>query len=103
MGRLEIQGIVSEKTGEPLIQFRQLDDNGKLIVGWQSGVVEAREMAHQVVEASVNAVYDAAIVAWAKEIFPNEWEDVSGKMLTIIRRYRADAWGLPDQPKDWRV
>lgn len=102
MGRLEIQGIVSSKTGEPLVQFRQLSDEGELLVGWQSGVLEAREMAQQVVEAAMNAVYDASIVAWAKEGFPDEWEDVSAKMLTVIRRYRADAWGLPDMPEDWR-
>jgi hypothetical protein len=102
MGRLEVQGIVSAKTDEPLVQFRQLDDDGKLVVGWQTGVMEAREMAQQVVEAAMNAVYDAAIVAWAKEFWPDEWQDISAKMLTMMRRYRADAWGLPDQPDDWR-
>jgi len=103
MGRLEVQGIVSVKTSEPLVQFRQLEDDGKLVVGWQTGVLEAREMAQQVVEAASNAVYDAAIVAWAKENWPDEWQDISAKMLTMMRRYRADAWGLPDQPEDWRV
>jgi hypothetical protein len=101
MGRLEVQGIVSSKTDEPLVQFRQLDDDGQLVIGWQTGVIEAREMAQQVVEAASNAVYDAAIVAWAKEAYPDDWQDVSVKMLTIFRRYRADSWGLPDQPKDW--
>jgi hypothetical protein len=102
MGRLEVQGIVSVKTGEPLVQFRQLDDNGALLVGWQTGVLEAREMAQQVQEAATNAVYDAAMVAWAKEVFPDEWEETVGGLLPIIRKYRADAWGLPDQPEDWR-
>jgi hypothetical protein len=102
MGRLEVQGIVSSKTGEPLVQFRQLDEDGTLIVGWQSGVLEAREMAQQVVEAASNAVYDAALIAWSKEMWPGEWEEMVAKLLPIIRTYRADAWGLPDQPEDWR-
>lgn len=102
MGRLEVQGIVSVKTNEPLVQFRQLEDDGKLIVGWQVGVLEAREMSQQIVEAASNAVYDAAIVAWAKENWPDDWQNISAKMLTMMRRYRADAWGLPDQPEDWR-
>lgn len=102
MGRLEVQGIVSSKTGEPLVQFRQLDDEGKFVVGWQSGVIETREMAQQIVEAASNAVYDAALIAWTKEMWPGEWEEMAAKMLTVIRTYRADAWGLPDKPSDWR-
>jgi hypothetical protein len=102
MGRLEVQGIVSFKTGEPIIQFRQLDDNGVEQAMWQAPPVDAREMAQQIVEASMNAVYDAAIVSWAKTTWPDDWEDIAGKMLTLIRHYRADAWGLPDQPDDWR-
>lgn len=101
MGRLEVQGIVSAETNVPLVQFRQLDDDGKLQVGWQSGVIEAREMAQQVVEAAMNAVYDAAIVAWAKEMWPDD-ETMGPRMLMLIRDYRADHWGLPDQPDDWR-
>lgn len=102
MGRLEVQGIVSVKTGEPLVQFRQLDEEGRVVIGWQSGVLEAREMAQQVQEAAANAVYDAALVAWAKEAFPDNSEEVAAGILPIIRKYRADAWGLPDQPEDWR-
>lgn len=101
MGRLEVQGIVSVKTGEPLVQFRQLDDDGKLEIGWQNGVADAREMAQQIVEAAMNAVYDAAIVAWANETWPDD-ETMSARLLTLIREYRADTWGLPDQPDDWR-
>jgi hypothetical protein len=102
MGRLEVQGIVSSKTDEPLVQFRQLDDDGKLVVGWQTSVGEAREMAQQVVEAAMNATYDAAIVAWAKETWPDD-PNMGGRMLMLIRDYRADAWGLPDQPDDWTL
>jgi hypothetical protein len=101
MGRLEVQGIVSARDGLPRVQFRQLDDNGKEVVGWQSEVIEAREMAQQIVEAAMNAVYDAAIIAWAKEVWPDD-EMMGARMLSLIRDYRSDHWGLPDQPEDWR-
>ena len=101
MGRLEVQGIVSAKTGEPLVQFRQLDDDGQLQAGWQVPPADAREMAQQVVEAAMNAVYDAALIAWAKEAWPDD-EEMGARIVDLIRRYRADAWGLPDQPEDWR-
>lgn len=101
MGHLEVQGIVSAQTGEPLVQFRQLDDDGELQAGWQAVPVDAREMAQQIVEAAMNAVYDAALWTWAKEIWPDDPE-MGWRMLDLIRRYRADIWGLPDQPKDWR-
>jgi hypothetical protein len=99
-GRLEVQGIVSAKTGEPLVQFRQVE-NGKVVAEWQAPPVDAREMAQMVVEAAMNAVYDAAIIAWAKETWPDD-EMMGARMLNLIRDYRADTWGLPDQPKDWR-
>src|SRR4029077_19556176 len=101
MGRLEVQGIVSSKDGLPYVQFRQLDDDGKLIVGWQTEIIEAREMAQQVIEAAINAVYDASIISWARKIWPED-EEMGSRMLMMIRNYRSDQWGLPDQPKDWR-
>jgi hypothetical protein len=99
-GRLEVQGIVSNKTGEPLVQFRQVE-NGTAVAEWQAPVVDAREMAQQIVEAAMNATYDAAIVAWARDTWPEDSEQMIYGMLTIIRQYRADTWGLPDQPDDW--
>jgi hypothetical protein len=102
MGRLEIQGIVSHKDGLPRVQFRQLDDKGKLEAGWESEIIEAREMAQQILEAVMNAIYDASIVTWVKEMDPANWEETSAKILTMIRTHRADRWGLPDQPEDWR-
>ena len=101
MGRLEVQGIVSANTGEPLVQFRQVEDDGTVSAEWQAVPADAREMAQQVVEAAMNAVYDAAIIAWAKETWPDD-EMMGARMLMLIRDYRADSWGLPDQPKDWR-
>lgn len=100
MGRLAIQGIVSTKTGEPLVQIRQLDDDDNEEYGFQVGVFEAREIAQHILEASMNAVYDAALIAWAKEVFP-EHEVFGPRMVVSIREFRADKWGLPDQPKDW--
>jgi hypothetical protein len=102
MGRLEVQGIVSSQTGEPLVQFRQLDDDGKFISGWQADIIDAREMAQEVIEAVTNAVYDAALIAWTKEMWPDAWEDMAAQLLPAIRSYRADRWGLPDNPDDWR-
>jgi hypothetical protein len=99
-GKLEVQGIVSVKTGEPLVQFRQVE-NDEVVAEWQAPPADAREMAQMVVEAAMNAVYDAAIIAWAKETWPDD-EMMGARMLTLIRDYRADTWGLPDQPKDWR-
>jgi hypothetical protein len=95
-----VQGIVSTKTGEPLVQVRQLDDDGNEQFGFQVGPMEAREMAQNFVEASMNAVYDAALIAWAKETFPDH-EEFGPRMVGSIRDFRADKWGLPDQPKDW--
>jgi hypothetical protein len=101
MGRLEVQGIVSQRDGVPRVQFRQLDDDDKIEAMWQAEIIEAREMAQQITEAVMNAVYDAAIIAWAKEMWPED-ETMGARMLTLIRDYRADHWGLPDRPEDWR-
>jgi hypothetical protein len=101
MGRLEVQGIVSAKTGEPVVQFRQLDDDDREEAAWQASPLEAREMAQQAVEAAMNAVYDAALFAWARENWPDDL-NMAAAMLDVIRRYRADTWGMPDRPDDWR-
>jgi hypothetical protein len=100
-GRLEVQGIVSALTDEPIVQFRSVDEDGRVIAEWQAGVADAREMAQMVVEAAMNATYDAALVAWAKETWPED-EMMGARILTLVRKYRADTWGLPDQPEEWR-
>ena len=64
-GRLEVQGIVSVKDGMPRVQFRQIED-GEIKAEWQADVLEAREMAQQILEAAMNATYDAALVSWCK-------------------------------------
>lgn len=98
---IEVQGIVSNEKGLPFVQFRQLNDDGELEFHLQLTPLDAREFALKTVEASMNAVYDAALVAWAKEIHPDD-PDFGPKMLMIIRQYRSDIWGLPSQPEDWR-
>lgn len=100
-GRLEVQGIVSHKTGEPLVQFRQVVDD-EVTAEWQAPVADAREMAQQVVEAAMNATYDAALVSFCKEFWPDEPERMAAILLTAVRTHRADTWGLPDKPDDWR-
>jgi hypothetical protein len=99
VGRFEVQGVVSMKTGEPLVQFRQLDDNDVEESGFQVSPAEAREIAQNIQEAATNAVYDAALIAWAKE---RDDEEMGVMLVDLIRRFRADKWGLPDRPEDWR-
>lgn len=101
MARLEVQGIVSMANGLPMIQCRQLDDEGNLESQFQFSPAEAREVAQNIIEASFNAVYDAALIAWAKEASP-EQPEMGPQMVALIRQFRADKWGLPDQPEDWR-
>jgi len=101
MGRFEVQGIVSAQTGEPLVQLRQLDDNDVLEAGFQCSPAEARELAQNIQEAAANAVYDAALISWTKDL--PDGENMGPVLVDIIRRHRADRWGLPDQPDDWRL
>jgi len=102
MARLEMQGIVSQKDGLPYVQCRQINDKGELESQFQFTPAEARDVAQKMVEASMNAVYDAALIAWAREVAPED-SDMGPRMVMLIRQYRADIWGLPDQPEDWRL
>ena len=100
MGRFEVQGIVSTKAGLPFVQLRQLRDDGTTEAGFQVSPAEARDIAQNILEAANNAVYDAALIAWAKEAGLNDND--AGSMVSMIRQFRADKWGLPDRPEDWR-
>jgi hypothetical protein len=101
MGMLEVQGIVAGEDGLPYVQFRQLDDEGNIEARWQNTPAEAREVAQKIVEASMNAVYDAALIAWARQTYPED-KLMGLRLVGLIRDFRADIWGLADQPKDWR-
>jgi hypothetical protein len=99
--RLEVQGIVT-LAGVPIVQCRMLGENGEIISKWQCSPMEAREHAQLMVEAAMNAIYDAAIMLWAKETWPND-KMMGPRMLALVRDHRADHWGLPDTPDDWRT
>jgi hypothetical protein len=100
MSRFEVQGIISSKTGEPLVQLRQVNDDDIVEAGFQVSPSEAREISQNILEAATNAVYDAALIAWAKETFS---DDQAGPFIVdTIRQFRADKWGLPDRPEDWK-
>lgn len=101
MGRFEVQGIVSAKTGDPLVQFRQLDNEDNEQYGFQVEPTKAQELAHNILEAATNSVYDAALIAWAKEAFPDD-KTMGPSMVNLIREFRVDRWGLSSQPEDWR-
>jgi hypothetical protein len=100
MKAIEVQGIVSVLTGEPLVQFRLIESD-VCNAQWQATVVDTRELGQKCVEAAMNAVYDAALVSFCREHFPGD-DQVIAALLTAIRRHRADTYGLPDQPDDWR-
>lgn len=102
MGMFEVQGVVSSETGLPLVQFRQFDENNVVEAQFQVSPDDAREIAQNILEAATNAIYDAALITWVRETFPEDQQDAGPAMVSMIRKFRADKWGLPDQPKDWR-
>ena len=99
MGRFEVRGIVSSKTGKPLIQLCQVNDDMDEVI-FQVSPREAREIAGDIFEAAANAIYDAAFIDWVKETFPNN-EMMEKNLVALIREYRGDKWELPDHPKGW--
>lgn len=102
MGIFEVQGIVSAENGLPLVQLRQLDENGVEEVKIQVDPIVARDIAHNILEAAANAIYEAALFSWAKEKDPENGELMGIAFIDGIRRHRSDKWGLPDRPEDWR-
>jgi hypothetical protein len=96
---VKVQGIVSARTGEPLVQFRATVD-GELVHGWQQSVDEAREHARLVVESAANATYEAAILQFMREEMKGSTEDAYA-FIGAMRIWRADKWGQP-APEDWR-
>lgn len=102
MGRFEVQGIVAFSNDMPYVQLRQLDDNDVEESKIQVSPAEAREIAQNILEAATNAIYDAAVISWSKEYDPENGEVMGMALIDLIRKYRADKWGLPDRPEDWR-
>ena len=99
---IEVQGIVGGNPVEPkpLVQIRFMRDDETVAMG-QFDPDEARQHAQLVAEAATNAVYEAALFQWLTE----EMEiDISraGQALAAMRIWRADKWGQPTIPEDWR-
>jgi hypothetical protein len=101
MGVFEVQGIVAFESGMPMVQFRQLDEEGELALGFQIPPLEARELAQNINEAATNAIYEAALLSWAKERDPASGEAMAAMMIGAVRQHRMDKWGLPSKPEDW--
>lgn len=101
MGSFEVQGIVAFESGMPMVQFRQIGEDGELVVGFQIPPLEARELAQNIQEAATNAIYEAALLSWAKERDPSSGEAMGAMMINAVREHRADKWGLPSKPEDW--
>lgn len=101
MARFEVQGIVSANNGRPFVQVRSLDEEDVEEFKMQLEPADAREIAQNLQEAATNAIYEAAIFAWAKEKDPEDGEMIGIGIVNGIRTFRADKWGLPDRPEDW--
>jgi hypothetical protein len=102
VGRFEVQGIVSADGGKPFVQVRSLDEEGVEEFKMQLEPADARDIAQNLQEAATNAIYEAAIFAWAKERDPKDGEIVGIGIISGIRDFRADRWGISDKPEDWR-
>lgn len=100
MSKIEVQGVVSVNGTQPLVQIRVVDDEGVEEKGFQLIPTEARDLAHTIIEAAANAIYEAAIIQWAKEKDHDEGEMIGISIIEGLRGYRADHWGLPS-PEDW--
>jgi hypothetical protein len=101
MGAFEVQGIVSAASGEPIVQFF-LELEGEQQARFQVSPMEARDLAQTINEAATNAIYEAALLAWAKERDPENGELMAIHLIDSVRRFRSDKWGLPGRPEDWR-
>lgn len=99
MARIEVQGIVSAEDNQPLVQFRQVDDKENEVVRFQLPPMESRELAHAIIEAAANAIYEGALIAWAIEKGSPE---MGVQLIDVIRKFRSDHWGIPNRPEDWK-
>jgi hypothetical protein len=88
-GALEVLGIVSVRTGKPVVTLGWGESAGQL------SPEQARAHALLVLEAAQNAVTDAAILAWARTELDLDLE-TAGRLLDGLRTFRADKWGQPD-------
>jgi hypothetical protein len=52
-------------------------------------------------EAATNAIYEAALLSWAKERDPASGEAMAAMMIGAVRKHRMDKWGCLSKPEDW--
>ena len=99
---IEVQGIVGGGPDEPtpLVQIRFVRDD-KTVAHGQFSPDQAREHAALVHEAAANAVYESALLQWLTEEMGIDFER-AGQALAAMRIWRADKWGQPTIPEDWR-
>ena len=101
MYSVDVQGIVSRENDLPLVQFRLTDASGEVTALWQVHPDDAREFAQNIVESATNATYESALIMWAKSV-NNDDPSMGVHLVSMIRKFRADKWGLPDTPENWR-
>lgn len=86
---LEVSGIVSSTTGRPVVQLSWGAEVGQL------EAEAARAHAMLILEAAQNAVTDAAIFEWGREVLDLDPEQAA-QLIDGLRLHRADRWGQPD-------
>lgn len=101
MGKFEVQGIVALKDGLPYVQFFVSGDEEDTKVMFQVSPQDARDMANNIHEAATNAIYEAALLGWAMDKDPENGQAMAVHLISGVRQFRADKWGLPSSPEDW--
>jgi hypothetical protein len=99
---IEVQGIIGGNPVEPeaLVQIRFMRDGETIAMG-QFSPDEARTHAQLVVEAASNATYEAAMFQWLVEEMGIPHARAA-QAIEAMRIWRADKWGQPTIPEDWR-
>lgn len=100
---IEVQGLVGGNPVEPkpLVQVRFVRDGQTVAMG-EFDPDDARRHAQLVAEAATNAVYESALYEWLVEELKVDHER-AGHALNAMRVWRADKWGQPAIPEDWRT
>jgi hypothetical protein len=101
---IEVQGIIGggvDEEPKPIIQVRFVRDGETVAMGqWDPD--DAYEWGKLLQGAIANAVYETALFRWFTEEMEIEPEKVAGA-IEGVRLYRADLWGQPTIPEDWRM
>lgn len=99
---IEVQGIIGGNPvePEPLVQIRFVREGETVAMG-QFSPDDARQHAQLVAEAATNAVYEAGMYQWLVEDLGIDHAR-AGQAIGAMRVWRADKWGQPAIPEDWR-